>query len=111
MSFCFGFVSNDSSMTACALSAFRGALTRPDGAPNGWGMAYYQAGQPLLRKQPKQYEGSLDLAAMASNLRTNLIVGHVRAATVGSQRTENTHPFRYRSWIFAHAGTLDRFER
>lgn len=111
MSFCFGFISNDPQRTACALSAFKTVLVRPDGAPNGWGMGYYQASQPLLRKQPKAPPGPLDIGEMAGKLRTNLIVGHVRSATVGSQRTENTHPFRYRNWLFCHSGTLDRFEQ
>lgn len=110
MSFCFGFISNDPRLTGCALSPFQSVLTLPDGAPNGWGMGYYQAGQPLLRKQPKAPPGPLEIATTAANLRTNLILGHVRAATIGSQRTENTHPFRYRNWIFCHCGTLDRFD-
>lgn len=110
MSFCFGFFSNDASLTACALSPFKAVLQIPDGAPNGWGMGYYQAGQPLLRKQPKTHTQFLDIVATASNLRTNLILGHVRQASVGGQRTENTHPFRYRNWMFCHSGTLDRFD-
>jgi glutamine amidotransferase len=111
MSFCFGFISNDPRLTACALSAFAPVLTLEEGAPHGWGMGYYQASQPLLRKQPKAPPGALDIGEMAGKLRTNLIVGHVRAPTVGSQRTENTHPFRYRNWIFCHSGTLDRFDQ
>ena len=110
MSICFGFISNDPSLTACALTPFAEVLTLPDGAPHGWGMGYYQVGQPLLRKQPKTPPGPLDLVGTASNLRTQLILGHVRTATVGGQRTENTHPFRHRNWIFCHSGTLDRFD-
>jgi hypothetical protein len=109
MSFCFGFVSNDPSLTACALAPFRDVLVIKGGAPDGWGMGYYQVGQPLLRKQPKTPPGPLDLVRIAGNLRTNLIVGHVRDATVGGQRTENTHPFRLRNWVFCHSGTIDRF--
>lgn len=82
----------------------------PSGAPHGWGLGYFQAGQPLLRKQPKALVGPVDFAAKSSQLKTTLVVGHVRDATVGGQRTENTHPFRYRNWIFCHTGTLDRFE-
>ena len=37
------------------------------------------------------------------------MIGHVRAATVGNLRTENTHPFRYRQWLFAHTGTVDGY--
>lgn len=110
MSLCFAFVSNDPSLTGCALAPFKEALFLESGAPDGWGMGYYQVGQPLLRKQPRTPPGSLDLAASAANLRTNLILGHVRSATIGGQRTENTHPFRYRNWMFCHSGTIACFD-
>jgi glutamine amidotransferase len=29
---------------------------------------------------------------------------------VGARTTENTHPFRFRQWMGAHVGTVDRFE-
>jgi len=45
------------------------------------------------------------------DLRTDTAVGHVRVATIGLPRTENTHPFRFRHWVFAHQGTLDAFDR
>jgi len=34
---------------------------------------------------------------------------HLRRATVGSYREENTHPFRMKRWLFAHDGTLANF--
>ena len=39
-----------------------------------------------------------------------MIIGIFRHATVGDFRAENTHPFRMRSWLFAHSGTIDRFD-
>ena len=110
MSFCFGFISNDAAMTQCALEPFADNLTLAAGAPNGWGMAYYQVNEPLLRKQPKPYPGPMELAEMAASFRSNLVLGHVRHPTVGGQRTENTHPFRFRSWTFCHVGTLPKFK-
>jgi glutamine amidotransferase len=109
MGFCFGFMCNDSALLACALQPFADVLRAPS-APHGWGLGYYQASQPLLRKQPKSMGERLDFAAQAAALKSTLVLGHVREATVGGQRTENTHPFRYRNWIFCHTGTLERFE-
>ena len=109
MSFSFGFISNDSALVQCTLAPFATPLTIEQGAPHGWGMAYYQVGRPLLKKQPKPFEGPLDFSRTAARLRSNMILGHIRDATVGGQRTENTHPFRYRSWTFCHSGTVDRF--
>jgi len=110
MGFLFGFMSTDSNLTSCAMAPFADALMVPEGAPNGWGLGYYQAGQPLVRKQPKALSGPVNFASRAGQLKTTLALGHVRAANVGGQRTENTHPFRFRNWMFCHTGTLDRFE-
>jgi glutamine amidotransferase len=110
MGFCFGFMCNDSALLACALEPYAEVLTVKEGAPQGWGLGYYQAGQPLMRKQPKSMSEPLDFAHHAAQLRATLIVGHVRDAAAVGQRTENTHPFRYRNWMFCHSGALDRFE-
>jgi glutamine amidotransferase len=34
---------------------------------------------------------------------------HLRRATVGAYREENTHPFRHHNWLFAHDGTIAGF--
>ena len=34
---------------------------------------------------------------------------HMREPTVGDFRTDNTHPFRFRRWTFAHQGTVAGF--
>ena len=52
----------------------------------------------------------VDVAKVAGDVRADLLVGHVRSATVGGLRTENTHPFRYRQWLFAQTGTLPSFD-
>src|SRR6185295_17651298 len=46
----------------------------------------------------------------AGDVRADVVVGHVRNATAGALRTENTHPFRYRSWLYAQTGTLPSFD-
>lgn len=111
MGFCFGFYSNNAEQTRTALSPFKESLTLAQGAPDGWGLAYYQAGQPLLRKQPKPYSDALDFTATTDKLKSTIILGHARQATVGGQRTENTHPFRFRNWTFCHLGELEKFEQ
>ncbi len=111
MGFCFGFYSNNAGQIAGALAPFKECLTIAEGAPDGWGLAYYQAGQPLLRKQPKPYSEALDFTATTDKLKSNIILGHARQATVGGQRTENTHPFRFRNWTFSHIGNLEKFEQ
>jgi len=41
-----------------------------------------------------------------SGVRGRIIVSHVRLASSGGVRRENTHPWLYRGWAFAHNGTI-----
>jgi glutamine amidotransferase len=79
-------------------------------SPLGWGLGFYQGGEVLMRRRPLDDHDVIDLAQLAADVRADVLIGHVRSATVGALRTENTHPFRYRQWLFAQTGTLPRFE-
>jgi glutamine amidotransferase len=79
--------------------------------PVGWGIGYYKDGEPLVRKCPLEEREEIDLHDLMAETRSDLIIGHVREPTVGSLRAENTHPFRFRHWLFAHSGTIRRFEQ
>jgi predicted glutamine amidotransferase len=76
---------------------------------DGWGIGFYQGGEVLLQRRPKQPITDVDFYALAAELRTDVLIGHVREATVGGVKNENTHPFRFRSWLFAHHGTIPQF--
>ncbi|MDC0678081.1 MULTISPECIES: class II glutamine amidotransferase [Sorangium] len=77
----------------------------------GWGVGFYQGGEILLKRRPIDDRPEISLVDMTKDVRADILVAHVRAATVGSLRTENTHPFRYRQWLFAHTGTVEGFAR
>ncbi len=64
-----------------------------------------------MRRRPIDERRDIDVARLAADVRADLVVGHVRHATVGALRTENTHPFRYRQWLFAQTGTVSDFEQ
>jgi glutamine amidotransferase len=51
----------------------------------------------------------VDFRDLVRELRTDCAVVHVRHATVGNRALENTHPFRFRHWLFAHNGSLPGF--
>ncbi len=78
--------------------------------PFAWGVGFYQGGEVLLRRRPTEDSETIDFGELVSDLRADVAIGHVRDATVGSLRTENTHPFRYRQWLFAQTGTLQGFD-
>ena len=113
MSRLFGYVGNDPDRVACALHPARKLLVANPSASaeapfDSWGIGFYQ-GEVLLQRRPKAPEGPIDFYDVARQLRTDTIVGHVRSGTVGKPKVENTHPFRFRSWLFAHHGTSPDF--
>jgi glutamine amidotransferase len=108
----FGFIGNRSDLGARVLKSNVDVLRvrrKPD-EPLGWGIGFYQAGEILLRRRPIDDREEIDLTEAAEDIRTDVLVGHVRRASVGALRTENTHPFRYRSWVFAQTGTIGGFD-
>lgn len=109
----FGLIGNRADLAGRVLELERATLAVPrealGAASVSWGMGFYQGGEVLIRRRPNDDRRDLDVAALAKDLRSDLIVGHVRAATVGSLRAENTHPFRYREWLFAHTGSIERY--
>jgi predicted glutamine amidotransferase len=108
----FGIIGNRPDLAARVLASEAAALSaRSKGAPLGWGMGFYQGGEVLMRRRPIDERPEIDVAKLAADVRADLVVGHVRLATVGALRTENTHPFRYRQWLFAQTGTVSEFEQ
>src|SRR5262245_42378080 len=100
----FAYLANDPDRVRCALYPARKPLTvleEPSVQFDSWGIGFYQ-GEVLLQRRPKPPVLPLDFYEQSRMLRTDAIVGHVRAGTVGKPKNENTHPFRFRSWLFAH---------
>ncbi len=114
MSRLFAYMGNDSDRVACALYPARKSLVvgleTPSPSIDSWGIGFYQ-GEVLLQRRPKAPTEPVDFYAMAKELRTDAIIGHARAGTVGPAKNENTHPFRFRSWMFAHHGTVAAYDR
>jgi glutamine amidotransferase len=108
----FGYVGNRADLGARVLELESKPLkVFAKGTTLGWGIGFYQAGEVLLRRRPIDERPEIDVAHLARDLRADVLIGHVRAATVGNLRTENTHPFRYRQWLFAHTGTINGYPR
>ena len=110
MSRLFAYMANDPARIACALHPIRAHLVVDAKGANidSWGIGFYQ-GEVLLQRRPKAPADVLDFYAQVRELRTDALIAHARAGTVGKPKNENTHPFRFRSWLFAHHGTLPRF--
>ena len=106
----FGYMSNRADRLQDVLHQERQVIAPPEALrPAGWGVGFYQGGEVLHKKRPLLEGDKLDWDEMAADVRSDCVIVHLRQATVGDFRTENTHPFRMRSWLFAHNGTIDRF--
>ncbi len=107
----FALLGNRSDLTARVLATESDALRVRSTTPVGWGLGFYQGGEVLMRRRPIDEREEVDVAKLAADVRADVVIGHVRNATVGTLRTENTHPFRYRQWLYAQTGTVSSFEQ
>lgn len=75
---------------------------------DGWGMAWYdEQGQFQQAKTPEPAHTSTKFASLASSIRADSLIAHVRWATPGFVLCmENTHPFVYQQFAFAHNGAV-----
>jgi glutamine amidotransferase len=73
---------------------------------DGSGVGFYQSGEVLHRKRPQAPSEKLGWRDVFEGIHSDVAVAHVREATVGDGRAENTQPFRMRQWLFAHVGSL-----
>ncbi len=82
----------------------------PSPAADAWGIGFYQGGEVLHKKRPQLSGERVTWADIAGNVKTDAAIIHLRSATVGDYRAENTHPFRMGQWLFAHVGTVKGFD-
>jgi predicted glutamine amidotransferase len=78
--------------------------------PDGTGLAYYVGGEPVVEKHSIAAHEDREFAAEAHDAHSHLFLVHVRHATRGEPRLENTQPFSHGSLVFAHNGTIDGLE-
>lgn len=80
--------------------------------PDGWGVGYYINGKEEVFKQGLNDVGNLDNYnfSIVKNIRSKIIISHVRNATHGNKSRINAHPFSFKNWIFAHNGSINNKE-
>jgi len=79
--------------------------------PHGWGIGWYPGDRPVVRRGLLPAHADAAFLAAAHEVRSRIVVAHVRDASVGPVTPENTHPFAWGRWLFAHNGTVARFRR
>lgn len=112
----YAMSANEPTRVECSLVHAQNALmqqSRKDqqGLHNGhgWGVADYRDGLPMIEKQTWAAFQGEHFRKTAARIYAHTVVAHVRRATVGGTSIENTHPFYYGRWIFAHNGTIPHF--
>ncbi len=85
------------------------------GHKDGWGIVSFAHGSPLYvgrSTRPAHVDPSFDSALEdVSRLRPpNMLIAHVRRSSRGKRSLPNTHPFVSDGLVFAHNGTVKKFE-
>jgi glutamine amidotransferase len=94
--------------------SFRGFRRRGRDNPHGWGVAAFAGGAAQVFKEPAGAAGSwlAEFVRGYAGLRSRVLIGHVRRASVGQLVLADTHPFARevggRELVVAHNGTLER---
>src|SRR6266550_1889320 len=104
---------NDPNLLRCNLHRLRDhvSLQEPGVLPDAYGFGYYSANDILLGKRPSgSTSRALSVAELTGAIDSEALLAHSRTATVGTLKDENTHPFRFRRWLFAHDGTIEGFK-
>ncbi|HVI97392.1 MAG TPA: class II glutamine amidotransferase [Anaeromyxobacter sp.] len=103
---------SDDSLLRCQVHRLKSHVSLADGdaPPDGYGFGYYQAGSVLLGKRPTGAPAPLTLAELVGKVESEALLVHARRATIGKPKDENTHPFRFRQWLFAHDGTISGWD-
>jgi len=92
--------------------SFRAFRHRGRHNPHGWGLAWFHEGRPEIQKEeyPPAHRSEKARNLLNCPIVSHIFIGHVRLASRGDRRPENTHPFckdfHGTPVVFAHNGTL-----
>jgi glutamine amidotransferase len=72
---------------------------------SGWGSVYYSDGEPEVNRFAHAAHADESFDDVTSG-KARLIIVHVRRATIGGLKLENTHPFTRGPYAYCHNGTI-----
>jgi predicted glutamine amidotransferase len=114
----YGFRANEPTKVECTLVHAQNALLiQSEGDQegkthsDGWGIAGYDNGHQQVERRNTAAFDDIHFSVAAERIYSQTVIAHVRKATVGVSSLENTHPFTYGVWTFAHNGFLAGFEQ
>lgn len=86
----------------------------PPGHEDGWGLAFYQAGQLTVHKSGASLLTDIDrvIAILKRATPTPLMILHLRKSAWGDRlSTRHAHPFHDRNRVFFHNGVVYDYQR
>jgi glutamine amidotransferase len=103
---------SDPNLLRCQVARLEAHVSLRDGErlPDAYGFGHYGGGSVLLGKRPTGASHLLGLGELVGRVDSEALLVHARTATIGNGKDENTHPFRFRRWLFAHDGTIEAFD-
>lgn len=106
----FGFRSViQSQVHRSLISADNALMQQSNRHPDGWGVAYYQAGAPHVIKSVETAVDDHLFRRVSGVVSSETVVAHLRKATHGEVSILNTHPFQFGRWVFVHNGNIAGF--
>lgn len=79
--------------------------------PDGTGLGWFEADGPHVEKQPIAAYADAEFARAARDVCSQTFIAHIRFASTGDLRPENTHPFLQHDRLFAHNGVIGELDR
>jgi predicted glutamine amidotransferase len=114
----YGFRATEETKVECSLVHAQNALMLQSGRdrigrkhPDGWGIAYFQGGLPMVERRASAAYDCIHFSGTAERVYSKTVLAHVRLATVGQLDPRNCHPFSWQQWVFAHNGTVTGIDR
>lgn len=113
----YGFRSTTPQKVECELIRSQNSLIvqshrdeRGESNPHGWGLGTYGGSEPCVERQAVAAYESEAFRWTAARVHSCQVMAHVRRATIGDPRIENTHPFVHGRWLLAHNGDVKAFQ-
>ncbi len=81
---------------------------------DGFGIGWYSqeiSAEPATFVSLNPAWSNRNLRSLAPKIKTECLIAHVRAASVGEVSESNCHPFQYKSLLMAHNGGVENFSR
>jgi predicted glutamine amidotransferase len=107
----FAVFTSDPNLIRCELHRLKDIVSL-DSKPssNAVGLGSYAQDEVLLQRHASDVKPA-ELPGVWTGPESEAFVYHGGVLPVGYSLEENTQPFRYRRWLFAHTGAVSQFER